>query len=130
MCGVYMFLSSMDHILSDMLFSSVDHILPGMLLLSMESVFPGITVKCRPHLTRHVYYQVWTMSYHTLLSNMDYILLGMLLFSMDYVITDISLSIVDRVVPDMLLIAKYEPHILGINLIQKMRLGSNHQHHI
>jgi len=49
---------------------------------------------------------------------------------MDYVLTDLSLSIVNHVVPDTLFIAKYEPHILGINFIQKMQLGRIHQHHI
>jgi len=54
----------------------------------------------------------------------------MLLLSMDYVLADILLPTVDHVVPDMLFIVKYEQHILGINLIKKVQLGSNHQYHI
>ena len=92
------------------LLSSIDHILPDMLLLSMVSVLPDVTVEYRPHLTRHVivecgphftrhvvveyglhltrhvYYQVWNMSYRTLLWNMGYDLLDMLLLSMDYIL--------------------------------------------
>jgi len=53
----------------------------------------------------------------------------MLLLSMDHVLTDILFPTVDHVVPDVLFVAKYEPHILGIKLIQKMQFGSNHQNH-
>jgi len=58
-------LSSIDHILPDMLLlsmdsvlpdvtASIDHILPDVLLLSVDSVLPDVTVECRPHLTRRV----------------------------------------------------------------------------
>jgi hypothetical protein len=137
-------LLSVGSVLPDMLLSSMDHVLPDMLLLSVGHILPdSVIVEYGLRLTRHIYYQVWTKSYHTLLWNMDYILLYIvcncwvwttsyhaLLLSMDYVLTDILLSILDHIVPDMLFIGKYEPHILGIKLIQQMQLGSNHQHHI
>jgi hypothetical protein len=85
----------------------------------MEYVLPYIIVKHVLWLTRHVIVEYG-----------PHLTLRYLLLSMDYVLIDIFLSIVDHVVPDMLFIVKYEPHIFDISLIQKMQLGRKHQHHI
>ena len=76
------------------------------LLSSTHHVFPYIIVKHGLYLTRHVIVEYGLHRNRHLFVNCG------------------------PCVPDMLFIAKYEPHILGINLIQKMQLGCNHQHHI